>query len=66
MMLTAAQGAATPIHLASAPDLEHVSGLFFAKRAARQSSKASHDQTTAKRLWNVSAEMTGLTTTGSL
>jgi NAD(P)-dependent dehydrogenase (short-subunit alcohol dehydrogenase family) len=64
MMLTAAQGAATPIPLASAPDLEHVSGRFFAKRSPRQSSKASYDQATAKRLWNVSAEMTGRTPPG--
>lgn len=63
-MLTTAQGAATSIHIASAPDLAQVSGRFFAKRTPRRSSAASYDAATAAKLWNVSAEMTGLTPTG--
>jgi retinol dehydrogenase 14 len=62
-MLTADQGAATPIHLACAPDLADVSGGFFAQRKLRRSSNARYDQATAAQLWRVSAEMTGLTTT---
>jgi NAD(P)-dependent dehydrogenase (short-subunit alcohol dehydrogenase family) len=46
-MLTADQGAATTIHLASAPDLTDVSGRFFARRKPRRSSNPSYDQTTA-------------------
>ena len=60
-MLTTAQGAATSVHIASAPDLAQVSGRFFAKRQPRRSSTASYDQATAAKLWDVSAEMTGLT-----
>lgn len=63
-MLTTAQGAATSVHIASAPDLAQVSGRFFAKRKPRRSSTASYDQATAAKLWNVSAEMTGLTPAG--
>jgi NAD(P)-dependent dehydrogenase (short-subunit alcohol dehydrogenase family) len=62
-MLTTDQGAATTIHLASAPDLSDVSGRFFVQRKPRRSSKASYDQATAMQLWGVSAEMTGLTQT---
>ena len=60
-MLTTAQGAATSVHIASAPDLAQVSGRFFAKRKHRRSSTASYDSATAAKLWNVSAELTGLT-----
>lgn len=63
-MLTTAQGAATSVHIASAPDLAQVSGRFFAKRKPRRSSTASYDRATAAKLWNVSAEMTGLAPAG--
>ncbi|MDQ0121008.1 NAD(P)-dependent dehydrogenase (short-subunit alcohol dehydrogenase family) [Pseudarthrobacter defluvii] len=60
-MLTAEQGAATTIHLASAPDLDDVSGRFFAQSKPHRSSKASYDHASAAQLWRVSADMTGLT-----
>jgi NAD(P)-dependent dehydrogenase (short-subunit alcohol dehydrogenase family) len=40
-MKTPAQGAATSIHLASAPDLEHVTGRFFANSKPKSSSKTA-------------------------
>ena len=55
------QGAATSIHLASSPDLEQVSGRYFANSKPKRSSKASHDQAAAARLWQVSAELVHLT-----
>jgi retinol dehydrogenase 14 len=61
-MKTPAQGAATSIHVASAPELERVTGRFFADRKPRRSSKASYDEAVAGRLWQVSAELVGLTT----
>jgi retinol dehydrogenase 14 len=61
LMKTPAHGAATSVHLACAPDLEHVSGRYFASSRAKQSSKRSYDQATAQRLWQVSAELVGLT-----
>jgi retinol dehydrogenase 14 len=57
---TPEQGAATSIHLVSSPDLEQVSGRYFANSKPKRSSKASNDQATATRLWQVSAELVGL------
>jgi retinol dehydrogenase-14 len=57
------QGAATSIHLASSPDLEQVSGRYFANSKPKRSSKASYDETAAARLWQVSAELVTLTAT---
>jgi NAD(P)-dependent dehydrogenase (short-subunit alcohol dehydrogenase family) len=63
-MKAPAQGAATSIRLASAPDLERVTGRFFANGKPRRSSKASYDQAAAARLWRVSADLVGLTAAG--
>ena len=56
-MKTPAQGAATSIRLASAPDLDEVTGQYFADGKPRQSSKASYDQGVGARLWQVSADL---------
>lgn len=64
LMKSATRGAATSIHLASAPELRHVTGLFFANGKARRSSPRSYDETTAARLWQISADHTGLTPAG--
>jgi retinol dehydrogenase-14 len=61
---TPAQGAATSIHLASAPDLEQVTGRYFVNRKPTRSSKASYDQAAAARLWQVSADLVGLPAAG--
>src|SRR5207344_2118026 len=39
-----AQGAATSIYLASSPDLEQVTGRYFANGKIKRSSKRSHDE----------------------
>jgi NAD(P)-dependent dehydrogenase (short-subunit alcohol dehydrogenase family) len=59
-MKSPAQGAATSVHLASAPDLEHVSGRYFARSKAKRSSDRSYDEAAAARLWQVSADLVGL------
>ncbi len=56
-MKTPAQGAATSIHLASAPDLDRVTGQYFADSKPKRSSKASYDAAVAARLWQVSADL---------
>jgi NAD(P)-dependent dehydrogenase (short-subunit alcohol dehydrogenase family) len=61
LMKTPAQGAATSIHVATAPDLERVTGLYFAKSRSRRSSKRSYDEAAARRLWQVSADLVGPT-----
>jgi NAD(P)-dependent dehydrogenase (short-subunit alcohol dehydrogenase family) len=62
-MKSPAQGAATSIHLASAPELVQVTGRYFANGHPKKSSGPSYDQATAARLWQVSADLVGLTTT---
>ncbi|WP_315095601.1 SDR family oxidoreductase [uncultured Cellulomonas sp.] len=59
-MKTPAQGAATSIHLACAPELEHVSGVFFAHGKPKRSSERSYDEAVAARLWELSADLVGL------
>jgi retinol dehydrogenase 14 len=59
-MKTPAQGAATSVHLASAPGLEQVTGRYFAGGKSRRSAKRSYDQAAAARLWQVSADLAGV------
>jgi NAD(P)-dependent dehydrogenase (short-subunit alcohol dehydrogenase family) len=61
-MKSSTQGAVTSIHLASAPELEQVSGRYFANSHPKKSSGPSYVQATAARLWQVSADLVGLTT----
>jgi retinol dehydrogenase 14 len=56
-----ARGAATSIHLASAPDLDRTTGRYFAKSKPTRTSKRSYDESVAARLWEVSADLVGLT-----
>jgi len=60
-MKTPAQGAATSVHLASAADLAQVTGRYFASSKPKKSSDRSYDHPTAARLWQVSADLVGLT-----
>ncbi|HYP44200.1 MAG TPA: SDR family oxidoreductase [Propionibacteriaceae bacterium] len=60
-MRTATQGAATSIYLASAPELEGVTGRYYANGKLRRSAEASYDKATTDRLWHSSADLVGLT-----
>jgi retinol dehydrogenase 14 len=60
-MRSPAKGAATSIHLASAPELEQVSGRYFGNRRPTRSSTGSYDQMVAARLWEASANLVELT-----
>ncbi len=59
-MLTPEQGARTSIYLASSPEVEGVSGRYFHECREVHSSKASHDEGAAARLWRISEDLTGL------
>ena len=59
-MQSPARGAVTPVYLASSPEVEGMSGQYFANRKPKKSSKASYDAAAASRLWRVSAELVGL------
>jgi retinol dehydrogenase 14 len=54
-MKTPQQGAATSVYLASSPDVEGMTGIFFVNRRPQKSSKASYDGAAATRLWQISA-----------
>jgi NAD(P)-dependent dehydrogenase (short-subunit alcohol dehydrogenase family) len=55
------KGAETSIYLASSPEVEGVSGKYFAKKAEARSSEQSYNEEMGRRLWRVSAELTKLT-----
>jgi retinol dehydrogenase 14 len=58
---TPAAGAATTIYLASSAKVEGVTGQYFANRKPKTSNKASYDTAAVARLWQVSADLVGLT-----
>ena len=60
-MKSPTQGAATSIHLASAPELAHVTGRYFADSKEKRSAEGSYDEAAAARLWQVSADLVHLT-----
>jgi hypothetical protein len=60
-MKNPAQGAVTSIHLASAPELEGITGRYFANCRPRRSADASYNEAAAARLWQSSADLVGLT-----
>ena len=62
-MKTAAQGAATPVYLACSPQVEGVTGRYFANRKPKTAAKTAYDTTAAARLWQVSADLADLTAT---
>jgi len=63
-MKTPAEGAARSIHVASAPELEQVTGCYFANSSAKRSSERSYDEATAARLWQVSTDLVLLSAAG--
>ena len=60
LMISPEKGAETSIYLASSLEVEGLSGRYFVKKAEARSSDASHDERIARRLWQVSAELTSL------
>lgn len=64
-MMSAEKSARAAIYLATAPELKNVTGKHFAKGKEEKSSKESYDPLMAERLWQVSAELTELSATGT-
>jgi len=60
--ISAERGAQTSIYLATSPEVEGISGRYFANRRPVRSSGASYDRDAARRLWQVSEQLTGLAT----
>lgn len=54
-----AKGAATPLYLASSPEVAEVSGGYFADRRLARTSALAQDAAAAERLWRRSAQLVG-------
>ena len=57
--LTAEEGAQTSIYLASSPEVAGVSGVYFVDKKITQPSNAALDDEAARKLWEISLELTG-------
>jgi NAD(P)-dependent dehydrogenase (short-subunit alcohol dehydrogenase family) len=60
LLKTPAQGAQTPIYLATSPDIEGVTGQFFANRKPKTANKVVYNTEMTARLWQISADLVGL------
>jgi NAD(P)-dependent dehydrogenase (short-subunit alcohol dehydrogenase family) len=58
--LSPAAGARTSVYLASSPEVEGVTGRYFIRCKARRPTRQAQDADAARRLWQVSEELTGL------
>jgi len=57
---SAKEGAQTAIYLASAPEVEGVSGEYFENKSAKKSSDESYDANEARALWEITSKIVGL------
>jgi retinol dehydrogenase-14 len=58
-------GAQTSVYLASSPDVDGVTGEYFANRKPKKSHALSYDRATTARLWQLSADLVGLPSSGA-
>ncbi len=61
LLKTPAQGARTSIYLACSPDMDGVTGQYFANRKSKKPNKIAFDSEMTAKLWNVSAALVGVT-----
>ncbi len=59
LMKSPEKGAETSIYLASSPDVQRVTGRYFADSKPKKPAPASRDEAVARRLWDVSADLVG-------
>jgi hypothetical protein len=57
---TPLDGAQTSIYLATSPEMEGVTGKYFADKKPIRSNSISYDMDVAKRLWEISLNLVGL------
>jgi retinol dehydrogenase 14 len=57
---TPAQGARNSIYLASSPEMDGVTGQFFANKKVKTANKVAYDTEMTARLWDVSASLVGV------
>ena len=61
VFLSPEQGARTSVYLATAPEVEDVTGDYFVRCRRRRPAPAAHDDGASARLWQASMELAGLT-----
>ena len=61
LALSREEGADTIVYLASSPEVEKTTGAYFVKRKITEPSPAACDAAAAKRLWEASEKLAGLT-----
>jgi retinol dehydrogenase-12 len=59
-MLSPQRGARTIVYLATSPEVAGATGGYYVKSRLREPSPAARDDAAARRLWQVSEELTGL------
>ncbi len=59
-MLSPQRGADTIVYLASSPEVAGETGGYYVRRQRREPSPAARDDAAARRLWQLSEELTGL------
>jgi NAD(P)-dependent dehydrogenase (short-subunit alcohol dehydrogenase family) len=60
-LLTSAQGARTSVYLASSPDVDGVTGSYYVKCKPKTPSKRARSDESARRLWELSEQLAGVT-----
>lgn len=60
-LLTSEEGARTSVYLASSPEVEGVTGEYFQKCKIKQPSSRARDEASARRLWELSERLCGVT-----
>src|SRR5215470_15194758 len=59
-LLSPERGADTIVYLASSPDVADETGGYYVRRQHREPSAAARDDAAARKLWQISEELTGL------
>ncbi|UCE06920.1 MAG: SDR family NAD(P)-dependent oxidoreductase, partial [bacterium] len=54
-----AEGSKTSVYLATAPELENVTGKYFVDKRETRAASISYDSKVRKKLWEISEQMTG-------
>jgi retinol dehydrogenase 14 len=62
--ITAEEGGATIVYLATSPDVEGKTGLYFEKNQEKKSARAARDDALAEKLWVLSEKLTSLSPEG--
>ena len=60
VMVSPQKGADTALYLAASPEVQNITGKYFVKQKEKRVSKEADDPEIARRLWDLSAKLTGV------